>query len=107
MSNKSPHVILITALFGFAHQLHLGAESIERLLPHGVFPSLTWASNLLVALSVWLLVIRLIPLACRAILRGYEAADVAAERCSAWTKRNLVKLIRLLLARLSQDNPQP
>jgi hypothetical protein len=107
MSNKSPHFVFITALFGVAHQLQLGTELMTRLLPEGSVPSLGTVSDGLVALSLWLFVIRVIPIGCRGILAVYDFVENALERLGAWSKIMLVRLMQRVLARLSQDNPQP
>lgn len=106
MSNKSPHLMFITALFGIAHQLQLGTELMTRVLPEGSIPSLGSASDVLVAVSLWLFVIRLIPMGCRATLSLYAWVDDSVERLRAWSKAMLVTLMQRMLARLSQDNPR-
>lgn len=102
MRNKTPHLIILSVLFSLAHYTQVGAEIVSRSLPKDSAPAVGAISNGAVVVSVWLLIVAVIPRCCRLILSIYDLAERATNAISAWARAKAIELIKLLLARLGQ-----
>jgi len=101
MRNKSPHLIVLSFLFTIAHYTQVGAETVTHAFPERS-PSMSSVSSIAVAVSMWLLIVLIVPWICRSILWVYELAGRATEMSYAWGKAKLVDAIKMLLDRLNQ-----
>lgn len=101
MKNKSPHLIILSFLFTIAHYTQVGAETVAHAFPERV-PTMGSVSSAAVAVSMWLLIVLIVPRVCRSILWVYDTVGRATDVSYAWGKAKLVEAIKILLDRLNQ-----
>jgi hypothetical protein len=117
MPKRPPHFMITGTLATVSHYAHVGSEFVRVILFHHAIPVSQWLSGwalspvesisaTAVDVSVAILAIRLLLLACRVILAISESIGAMENRCVDWGRRKIVELANWTLARLQNCPPQ-
>jgi hypothetical protein len=99
------HGLGMSALFGLAHYLDLGAKLALHVVGETALPPLPIVANLTATCTLWLFIAKIVPWAAKLILLIYEIGERVSNACGVWTTQKVIYALRWALDRLNGAVP--
>lgn len=104
MPNRPPHFIITGAVAALCHYAQAGVEMLRMVFSDVRLESL---AAVMLHITMAIVGVRLLLVACRTILAGARLIANLEDRCVAWGRQKVVELANWIIAYLTQESPHP